>query len=62
MSPVRLEKQDSLAWLYLQRPEAYNTFTQEIADELLEYLFQPLQRIYQGSDYHRAGIFVFSRG
>ena len=59
MSPVRLEKQDSLALLYLQQPAAYNAFTQEIAGELLEYLFQPLQRIYQGSDYHRGGICVF---
>ena len=39
MSPVRLEKQDSLAWLCLQRPEAYNAFTQEMVGELLEYLF-----------------------
>ena len=40
MSPVRLEQQDSLAWLHLQRPEAYNTFTREMAGELLEHLFQ----------------------
>jgi 2-(1,2-epoxy-1,2-dihydrophenyl)acetyl-CoA isomerase len=40
MSPVRLEQQDSLAWLYLQRPEAYNAFAQKMAGELLEYLFQ----------------------
>ena len=40
MSPVRLEQQDSLAWLHLQRSEAYNAFTREMAEELLEYLFQ----------------------
>ena len=40
MSPVRLEQQDSLAWLHLQRSEAYNAFTREMAGELLEYLFQ----------------------
>ena len=40
MSPVRLEQQDALAWLHLQRPEAYNAFTREMAGELLEYLFQ----------------------
>ena len=40
MNPVRLEQQDSLAWLHLQRPEAYNVFTREMAGELLEHLFQ----------------------
>ena len=40
MSPVRLEQQDALAWLHLQRPEAYNAFTREMAGELLEHLFQ----------------------
>ena len=40
MSPVRLEQQDALAWLHLQRPEAYNAFTREMAGELLDYLFQ----------------------
>ena len=56
MNPVHLEKQDSLAWLCLQRPEAYNAFTQEMAGELLEYLFQLRQRIYQGGGHHRGGI------
>jgi enoyl-CoA hydratase/carnithine racemase len=40
MNPVRLEQQDSLAWLHLQRPEACNAFTREMARELLEHLFQ----------------------
>ena len=40
MSSVRLEQQDALAWLHLQRPEAYNAFTREMAGELFEYLFQ----------------------
>jgi enoyl-CoA hydratase/carnithine racemase len=40
MSPVRLEQQDALAWLHLQRPEAYNAFTREMARELLDCLFQ----------------------
>ncbi|MEC8360371.1 MAG: enoyl-CoA hydratase/isomerase family protein, partial [SAR324 cluster bacterium] len=40
MSSVRLEQQDALAWLHLQRPEAYNAFTREMAGELLEHLFQ----------------------
>ena len=40
MSPVRLEQQDSLAWLYRQRPGAYNAFTREMAGKLLEHLFQ----------------------
>ena len=40
MSPVRLEQQDALAWLHLQRPEAHKAFTREMAGELLEYLFQ----------------------
>ena len=40
MSPVSLEQQDALAWLHLQRPEAHNAFTREMAGELFEYLFQ----------------------
>ena len=40
MSSVRLEQQDALAWLHLQRPEAYNACTREMAGELLDYLFQ----------------------
>ena len=56
MSPVRLEKQDSLAWLCLQRPEAYSAFTQEMVGELLECLFQLRQRIHQGGGHHRGGI------
>lgn len=40
MTLVRLERQDSLAWLHLQRPEAFNAFTRELATELLEQLLQ----------------------
>ena len=56
MSPVRLKNQDSLAWLCLQRPEAYSAFTQEMVGELLECLFQLRQRIHQGGGHHRGGI------
>ena len=55
MSPVRLKNQDSLAWLCLQRPEAYNAFKQEMVGELLECLFQLRQRIHQGVGHHRGG-------
>ena len=62
MSPVRLEQQDALAWLHIQRPEAYNAFTRQMAGELLEYLFStPTGRIGQGSGHYRRGICVFSR-